>query len=110
MATAPTAPPPSTTNASIASMIPSGADWALISAITYQPVPEDVSGIGVDMSDHQMTPYGVGYAIDNVVASLQAAAAAQGKQMYALVIYGSPTQIVSSSGTGGYRFIGVTTK
>ncbi len=108
--TAPVAPGPSTTDAAISSMIPQGADWVHYNSINYAPLPEDVSTVGVDMSDHQMTPYGVIYAVAQVISQIQAKAHAQGKQLYGMDIYGSPTQIVSDQGRGGYRFIVVTEK
>lgn len=106
----PGAPAPSNTDAAISSMIPQGADWTHWNSINYAPLPADVSTVGVDMSDHQMTPYGVIYAIAQVVSLIQSRAAAQGKKLYGMDIYGSPTQIVSDQGEGGYRFIVVTEK
>ena len=108
--TTPGAPPPSTTDAPVASLIPSGGDWQLIAPLQAVSVPEDTSAIGVDMTDHQMSPYGQTQFLDYLLANLQEKAAEQGKTLYGVWIWGSPTQIKSSQGQGGYRFVVVTTR
>ncbi len=108
MATLPTVPPPSTTDASVPGMIPSGPEWTNILAVTYNPLPSDISTVGVDMSDHQMTPYDVAYAISQAVYDLEQRARAAGKRLYAMAVYQTPSAITSSQGRGGNRFILVT--
>jgi len=91
-------------------MIPSGGDWELIAALQAVSIPEDTSEIGVDMTDHQMTPYGQTQFLDYLLSNLQEKAAEQGKTLYGVWIWGSRTQIRSNQGQGGYRFVVPTTR
>lgn len=85
MATAPQPPTPV-----IVSSVspPSGGDWALVAHVSPTTLPNDADP-GIDQSTHQMSPYGQLPAIQAWIDSVEAQAAAQGKRVYYVGVWGS---------------------
>jgi len=81
---------------------PGGGDWSLIARTSPNVLPNGADP-GIDQSTHQMSPYGQLPAIQAWIDDLLNQAAAQGKRVYYVGVWGS-------SQLGEYVIIGVTDK
>lgn len=70
---------------------PSGSDWRLINTLAPNVLPSDANA-GIDQSTHNMSPYGVLPAVQEWISSFINTAAAQGKRVYYVGVWGSASR------------------
>ncbi|HUZ01613.1 MAG TPA: hypothetical protein VMU89_14790 [Thermomicrobiaceae bacterium] len=70
---------------------PSGGDWALFEVIAPNVLPQSVSP-GIDQSTHVITPFSAFPSVEAWVNNFLGTAAARGKRVYYVGVWGSPSR------------------